>query len=75
MDFKILNVHLNKHLHLKCLSVFNMFSALKPQQKEAISILVSGKELLAVLPTGLWKSLLFQVLILMKEIMTGNLRA
>ena len=52
-----------------------MFSALKPQQKEAISTLVSGKELLAVLPTGLWKSLLFQVLILMKEIMTGNLRA
>ena len=29
-----------------------MFSALKSQQKEAISILVSGKELLAVLPTG-----------------------
>ena len=58
-----------------CLSVFNLFSALKSQQKEAISILVSGKELLAVLPTGLWKSLLFQVSILMKEIMTGNLRA
>ena len=54
---------------------FNMSRALKSEQKEAIPTLVSGKELLTVLPTGFWKSLIFQVLVLMREIMTGNLRA
>ena len=49
---------------LKCLSEFNMSRAL-----------VSENDLLAVLPTGSWKSLIFQVLVLMKEIMTGNIRA
>ena len=66
-------------LALKCIWEFNLSRTLKSEQKEAIShsILVSGKELLAVLPnaTGLWKSLIFQVLVLMKEIMTANLRA
>ena len=58
---------------LKCLSEFNMSRALKSGQKEAISILVSGKDSLAVLPTGFWKSLLiFQVLVPIKEIMTGT---
>ena len=33
-------------------SEFNMSRALKSEQKEAIPTLVSGKELLAVLPTG-----------------------
>ena len=58
----------------KCLSEFNRSRALKSEQKEAISALVSGNDLQAVLPTGYWKSLIFQVLVLMKEIMTGNLR-
>ena len=64
-------------LPLKCIWEFNLSHTLKSEQKEAISILVSGKELLAVLPnaTGFWKSLIFQVLVLMKEIMTANLRA
>ena len=52
-----------------------MSRALKSEQKEAISTLVSGKELLTMLPIGFWKSLIFQVLVLMREIMTGNLRA
>ena len=56
-----------------------MSRALKLEQKEAISTLVCGKDLLAVLPTGFWKSLIFQVLVLMKEIITEsrnrNLRA
>ena len=64
---------------LKYLSEFNMSRALKLEQKEAISTLVCGKDLLAVLPTGFWKSLIFQVLVLMKEIITEsrnrNLRA
>ena len=51
-----------------------MSRALKSEQKEAIPTLVSGKELLTVLPSGFWKSLIFQVLVLMREIMTGNLR-
>ena len=51
-----------------------MSSALKSEQKEAISTPVHGKDLLAVLPTGFWKSLIFQVLVLMKKIMTGKLR-
>ena len=64
-------------LALKCIWEFNLSRTLKSEQKEAISILVSGKELLAVLlnATGFWKSLIFQVLVLMKEIMTANLRA
>ena len=60
---------------LKCLSEFNMSRALKSEQKETISTLVSKKEFLAVLPTGFWKNLIFQGLVLIKEIMTGNLRA
>ena len=42
-------------LALKCIWEFNLSRTLKSEQKEAISILVSGKELLAVLPnaTGL----------------------
>ena len=52
-----------------------MSRALKSEQKETISTLVSEKELLAVLPTGFWKNLIFQGLVLIKEIMTENLRA
>ena len=57
------------------ISEFDMSRVFKLEQKEASSILVSGKDFLTVLPTGFWKSLIFQVLVRMKEIMTGNLRA
>ena len=40
----------------KCLSEFNWSHALKSEQKEAISALVSGNDSLAVLPTGFWKA-------------------
>ena len=40
----------------KCLSEFNRSHALKSEQKEAISALVSGNDSLAVLPTGFWKA-------------------
>ena len=42
------------------------------EQKEAIYISVSGKDLLAVFPTGFGKSPIVQVLIRMKEIMAGK---
>ena len=61
--------------YLKNLSGFNMSRVLKTQQKEAISTLFSGKDLFAVLPTGFRKSLIFQVLVCKKVIMTGKLRA
>ena len=48
-----------------------MTRTLKLEQK-AISTQVSGKDLLAVLPTSFWKSPIFHILVLMKEIMTGN---
>ena len=44
-----------------------MSRALKSEQKETISTLVSQKELLAVLPTGFWKNLIFQGLVLIKR--------
>ena len=59
---------------LKCLSEFNMSCAVKLEPKETISTVVSGKDVLVMLPTGFWKSLIFQVLVLMKEIMTGKLQ-
>ena len=51
-----------------------MSFAVKLEPKEAISTVVSGKDVLVMLPTGFWKSLIFQVLVLMKEIMTGKLQ-
>ena len=48
-----------------------MTRTLKLEQK-AISTQVSGKDLLTVLPTSFWKSPIFHILVLMKEIMTGN---
>ena len=52
---------------------YKLYRALKSDQKKAISILVSGTDLLVVLPTSFWKSLILQVLVLMKEIVTGKL--
>ena len=50
----------------EALSEFDVPRAFESEQKEAISPLVSGKDQLAVLPTGFRKNLLFQVLVLMK---------
>lgn len=41
-------------------------------KKGVIATLVTGKHLLAVLPTGFGKSLIFQVLVRVKETMTGT---
>jgi len=39
----------------------------KPEQKKAIRQLYEGKDLMAVLPTGYGKSLIFQLLVMMKR--------
>ena len=57
---------------LKSLSEFGISRALKWEQKGVIATLVTGKHLLAVLPTGFGKGLIFQVLVRVKEIMTGT---
>jgi len=44
---------------LKRLCELGMSRELRTEQKDAISTLVSGKDLLAVLPTGFGKSLIF----------------
>ena len=43
-----------------------------PEQKDAISSLVHGSDLLAVLPTGFGKSLIFQLLIRVKQILSSK---
>ena len=58
---------------LKFLAELGMSRELRTEQKDAISSLVSGKDLLAVLPTGFGKSLIFQMLVLIKQIMTVKL--
>ena len=58
---------------LKFLAELGMSRELRMEQKVAISSLVSGKDLLAVLPTGFGKSLIFQMLVLIKQIMTVKL--
>jgi len=40
---------------------------LKREQKEAVSRLLEGKDVLAVLPTGFGKSLIYQSYVLVKE--------
>jgi len=57
---------------LKCLCELGMSHKLRMEQKDAISTLASGKDLLAVLPTGFGKSLIFQMLVLIKQIMMGK---
>lgn len=52
------------------LSELGMSLILRPEQKEAISSLVHGRDLLAVLPTGSGKSLIFQLLIRVKQILS-----
>lgn len=43
---------------------------IKTEQKQALRQLVSGGDLLAVLPTGFGKSLVFQLLVLVAEKLT-----
>ena len=40
---------------------FPKIESLKPEQKEALEFLLSGRDVLAILPTGFGKSLIYQV--------------
>ena len=61
---------------LRCLSKFDMSRTFKLEQKRTISTPISGKDLLAMLPTFFQKGqVLFldlQVLVCRKEILTGK---
>ena len=57
---------------LSYLSELGMSRVLRPEQKEAIYCLVHGSDLLAVLPTGFGKSLIFQLLIRVKQILSSK---
>ena len=58
---------------LQCLSYFGMSRELRTEpQTKAIRTLVSRGDLLAVLPNGFGKGLIFQVLVRVKEILAGK---
>ena len=54
------------------LSELGLSHVLRPEQKEAISSLVHGSDLLAVLPTGFGKSLIFQLFIRVKQLLSSK---
>ena len=49
-----------------CLESFTNVKYLKPKQKLAVKCLLDGKDVLAILPTGFGKSLIYQLYILAK---------
>ena len=53
---------------LQCLSYFGMSRELHTEQTKAIRTLVSQGDLLAVLPNGFGKSLIFQILVCVKDL-------
>ena len=57
---------------LSFLSELGISRVIRPEKKEAIYSLVHGSNLLAVLLTGFGKSLIFQLLIHVKQILSSN---
>ena len=57
---------------LSSLSGLGISLELRPEQKQAIYTLLSRRDLMAVLPTGFGKSLIFQLLVQVKEILSGK---
>ena len=57
---------------LSSLSGLGISLELRPEQKQAIYTLLSRRDLLAVLATGFGKSLIFQLLVQVKEILSGK---
>ena len=45
----------------ECLSRFPKIDTLKAEQSEALEALISGRDVIAILPTGFGKSLIFQL--------------
>ena len=57
---------------LSALAGLGISLKLRSEQKEAVTTLLSRQDLLAVLPTGFGKSLIFQLLVRVKGILTGK---
>ena len=45
----------------ECLSRFPKIDSLKPEQKQAVDALLAGQDVMAILPTGFGKSLIYQM--------------
>ena len=50
----------------ECLSRFPKIDTLKAEHSEALEALISGRDVVAILPTGFGKSLIFQLLCAIK---------
>ena len=57
---------------LSSLSGLGIQLELRPKQKQAIYTLLSRRDLLAALPTDFGKSLIFQLLVQVKELLSGK---
>ena len=57
---------------LSALAGLGISLKLRSEQKQAVTTLLSRQDLLVVLPTGFGKSLIFQLLVQVKEILTGK---
>ena len=57
---------------LSALSGLGISLKLRSEQKQAVRTLLLRRDLLAILPTGFGKSLIFQLLVQVKEILTGK---
>ena len=57
---------------LSALSGLGISLKLRSEQKQAVRTLLSRRDLLAILPTGFGKSLIFQLLVQVKEILSGK---
>ena len=65
---------LNEALY-KIFQITGKSLTLKDEQKEAVKSLLSGRDVLAILPTGFGKSLIFQLFAIAKSIEAAPARA
>ena len=56
----------------ECLSRFPKIDSLKPEQKQAVEALLAGQDVLAILPTGFGKSLIYQMFCMAKLSSNAN---
>ena len=56
----------------ECLSRFPKIDSLKPEQKKGVEALLAGQDVLAILPTGFRKSLIYQMFCMAKLSSNAN---
>ncbi|XP_068674561.1 putative ATP-dependent DNA helicase Q1 [Montipora foliosa] len=56
----------------ECLSRFPKIDLLKPEQKQAVEALLAGQDVMAILPTGFGKSLIYQMFCMAKLSSNAN---